>query len=49
VIGAGFVDTDMTVLPANSETPYTILISDLGGTAANYIVNVQALPCDSVC
>jgi hypothetical protein len=49
VIGAGFVDTDMTVLPANGETPFTILISDLGGTAANYIVHVQALPCADVC
>lgn len=49
VIGAGFVDADMTVLPANNEAPYTILISDLGGTAANYIVNVQALPCDGDC
>jgi hypothetical protein len=49
VIGAGFADADMAVLPANSESPYTILISDLGGTAANYIVHVQALPCDSDC
>ncbi len=49
VIGAGFVDVDEAILGAGASIPFTILIGDLGGSAANYVVAVQALPCDETC
>jgi hypothetical protein len=49
VIGAGFSDADSTVLEPQSGTSFTVLINELGGNAANYIVDVQALPCDEAC
>ncbi|MCA9913382.1 MAG: hypothetical protein KC496_08525 [Anaerolineae bacterium] len=49
VIGAGFADADMEILAAGDATSFTILLSDLGGSAANYVVAVQALPCDASC
>jgi hypothetical protein len=49
VVAVGFADANDEVLEANSETTYTLLISEMGGTAMNYIVNVQALPCDGAC
>ncbi len=49
VIGAGFSDAEADVLNAQSSTAFTVLINELGGNAANYIVDVQALPCDDTC
>lgn len=49
VIGAGFADADDSLLRAGESLNFTILISDLGGTPANYVVNVQAYPCDASC
>lgn len=46
VIAAAFADLDVQTLDAGATTDFTILVSDLGGTAANYLVNVQALPCE---
>lgn len=46
VIAAAFADVDAPVLEAGATVDFTILVSDLGGTAANYIVNVQALACE---
>lgn len=49
VIAAGFADAEDEMLPVGAETGYTILVPDLGGTPANYLVNVQALPCAENC
>jgi hypothetical protein len=49
VIGAGFADASVSILPAGAEAEFTVLISDMGATPANYVVNVQALPCDASC
>jgi hypothetical protein len=49
VVAVGFTDANDEVLEANSETTYTLLISEMGGAAMNYIVNVQAVPCDGAC
>jgi hypothetical protein len=49
VIGAGFADADDTILPAGETLGFTVLISDMGGVAANYVVNLQAYPCDASC
>jgi len=49
VIGAGFAEVDVAVLAGGESTDFTILIGDLGGDAANYVVSVQALPCDESC
>jgi hypothetical protein len=49
VIGAGFADADDSILPAGETLGFTVLISDMGGVAANYVVNVQAYPCDASC
>ena len=50
VIGVGFADAELAsgrdVLPAGAQAPYTILVQDVGGTPANYLVNVQALQCN---
>lgn len=49
VVGAAFADANTTVLPAGDSADFTVLISELGGTPANYVVDVQALPCDASC
>ncbi|MEL6310617.1 MAG: FxLYD domain-containing protein, partial [Chloroflexota bacterium] len=49
VIAAGFADANTTILPAGESADFTVLISELGGAPANYVVNVQALPCDASC
>lgn len=49
VIGAAFADADDSILPAGETLGFTVLISDMGGVAANYVVNVQAYPCDASC
>jgi hypothetical protein len=46
VIAAGFADTALADLPPGATTDYTILISEAGGTPANYIVNGQGQACD---
>lgn len=46
VIAAGFADATLTDLPPGATTDYTILISEAGGTPANYIVNAQGQACD---
>lgn len=43
VIAAGFVDLS-AALNENDSAPFRILVPDMGGEPANYIVNVQALP-----
>lgn len=43
VIGTGFTDIQNN-LDAGESADFSILLSDLGGTPANYVVNVQALP-----
>lgn len=49
VVGARFIDVPPVVLEADESTEYFIPVPELGGTAANYIVVVQALPCDTEC
>lgn len=49
VVGARFAEVPPTLLAAGESTDYFIPVPELGGTAANYIVNVQALPCDADC
>ncbi len=49
VIGAAFADADMTSLAEGETANFNVLISELGGVPANYVVNVQALPCDASC
>lgn len=49
IIAAGFADADITLLPAGETANFTVLMSDLGGTPSNYVVNVQALACDASC
>jgi hypothetical protein len=49
VIGAGFADVSVSILPAGEDAEFTVLISDMGASPANYVVNVQALPCDASC
>ncbi len=49
VIGAGFAEADADVLTSDESAGFTILVGDLGGEAANYVVSVQALPCDESC
>ena len=44
VIGAAFADLEVESLARDQSAPFTILVSDLGGTPANYVVNVQGLP-----
>ena len=43
VIAAGFVDLSAALSPSDS-TPFHIVVPDMGGQPANYIVNVQAMP-----
>lgn len=49
VIAAAFADADTSILAAGEEAGFTVLVSDLGGTPANYVVNIQAYPCDASC
>ena len=49
VIGAAFADADTTELPAGEVANFNVLISEVGGNPSNYVVNVQALPCDASC
>ena len=44
VVGAGFAPVSPDVLAQGQEGQFTILISELGGVADRYIVNVQGLP-----
>ncbi|MBA3868690.1 MAG: hypothetical protein H0X30_06025 [Anaerolineae bacterium] len=43
VIAAGFVDLTAALNPSDT-TPFRILVPEMGGQPANYIVNVQAMP-----
>lgn len=45
VIAAGFTEQPDTVLSPGDDAEFTILIPEAGGIPANYVVNVQALPC----
>lgn len=49
VIAAGFAEADEAVLRASEETTFAVLMSELGGQPANFVVTVQALPCDEAC
>lgn len=44
VIGAGFIDVNPPTLAPQAAGEYQIILNDLGGTPANYILNVQGLP-----
>ncbi|MDW8171012.1 MAG: hypothetical protein RML73_00875 [Anaerolineae bacterium] len=44
VVGAGFAPVSPDLLAQGQEGQFTILISELGGVADRYIVNVQGLP-----
>jgi hypothetical protein len=44
VIAAGFSDLDPGTLAPGESAPFEILLPDVGGTPANYIVNIQGLP-----
>lgn len=48
VIAAQFLDVQPAILPAGEMTDYNILVSDIGGTPATYIITVQGLLCDDV-
>ena len=47
VIGTGFADTFSNILSVDETARFNVLIDDVGGTPANYVVNVQALPCET--
>lgn len=49
VIAAAFSDADTSILLADESANFTVLISDVGGAPANYVVNIQAYPCDASC
>lgn len=49
IIGAGFADASTSQLVAGESASFTVLISEIGGVPSNYVVNVQALPCDASC
>ncbi len=49
VVAAGFVDADDEILKAGDSTDFRLLIQDRGGVPTNYILTVQALPCDADC
>jgi hypothetical protein len=49
VIAAAFADVDTSILMAGESASFTVLVSDTGGIPANYVVNVQAYPCDASC
>ena len=46
VIAAGFTNTEAAILLPEDRSNFQLLISDRGGNAANYIVDVQALACE---
>ena len=46
VIASAFHDVQPAILGAGETTDYTLLVSDVGGTPATYILTVQALPCN---
>lgn len=43
VIAAGFSDLEVTVLEPGESAPYQIVVPDMGGEPAEYVVNVQAV------
>jgi len=45
VIASAFHDVQPAILSAGATTDYTLLVPDVGGTPATYILTVQALPC----
>ncbi len=45
VIASAFHDVQPAILSAGETTDYSLIIPDVGGTPATYIVTVQALPC----
>lgn len=47
VIGAGFADAQDVIVPPGAQTPYTILINDVGGEPVTSIVTAQAIACDT--
>jgi len=49
VIGVGWASADISTIQADTESSYVILVSDLGGVPANYIVNAQAIRCVVPC
>lgn len=49
VIAAGFTDVQPALLAGGETTDFTILVQDIGGNPATYIVTVQALPCGTAC
>lgn len=46
VIAAGFAELDRPLLPPGESANYLILVPDLGGTAASYLVNIQGFPAE---
>ncbi|GAB5491366.1 MAG: hypothetical protein Phog2KO_15810 [Phototrophicaceae bacterium] len=49
MIGTAFADADRTSLPAEETANFNVSLSEIGGIPSNYVVNVQALPCDASC
>lgn len=45
VIASAFHDVQPAILSAGETTDYNLLVPDVGGTPATYILTVQALPC----
>lgn len=45
VIASAFHDVQPAILSAGETTDYSLLVPDVGGTPATYILTVQALPC----
>lgn len=45
VIASAFHDVQPAILEAGETTDYNLLVPDVGGTPATYILTVQALPC----
>lgn len=46
VIASAFHDVQPAILGAGETTDYILLVPDVGGTPATYILTVQALPCN---
>lgn len=49
VTGAAFADASDTILQPGATTDYVVHVPAYGGSAVNYIVTVQGLPCDGRC
>ena len=49
VIGTAFADADRISLSAGETANFNVSLSEIGGIPSNYVVNVQALPCDASC